>query len=224
MREKFINAVRNSGKEVDSRHLRGLEIANKKTFGFPPLLQNHIIESTHFKMMMGLETIEQILDEIYRFAETVEPYMQVGSTSPSALFCVLYRLMSFGLNGHQLRRLIESRDHPYIRCVGFLFVRFGLAPEQVWPWLGEYVLDDEEVQLSKDSDFRTTIGEYVEGLLTEERYCSTVLPRFPVTTKRKLEEKLAQVPQYRKRTTANLEILDRYREADLKVEVALLDG
>lgn len=223
LREKFISRLRD-GKQGDSGSSRGLEIANKKTYGLPPLLQTHIVESTHFRMMMTLESLDSVLEEIYRFAESVEPYMLNSTTQPSALFCCLYRLLTFGLNGYQLRRLLENRDNTYIRCVGFLFVRFGLSAEQVWQWLGEYVLDEEELRPSKHSDVVTTVGEYVEGLLTQERYYTTVLPRFPVSTKRKLEEKLAQVPQFRKRARANRRHLDRLREPGVRIEACLNEG
>jgi len=51
-----------------------------------------------------------------------------------------------------------------------------------------------------------------------------VLPRMPMTTKRQLESKLAQVPQFRKRAQANQRLLDAYREDGVKVEVCLQDG
>lgn len=122
------------------------------------------------------------------------------------------------IDGRQLKRLIDNTDNPYVRCVGFLFIRFGLQPEQLWPWLGEYVLDDEELRPAKDSDFYTTIGEFVEGLLSQDKYYSTVLPRLPMSTKRQLEAKLAPIPQYRKRTKANLELLDVYKVENVKIE------
>eukprot|EP00435_Cladocopium_sp_Y103_P011972 s1889_g3.t1 len=66
-----------------------------------------------------------------RFADNIEPYMPNSNTTPSAL-------------------LMDHPDNAYIRCVGFLFVRFGLAPDSLWNWLGEYVLDDEELRPAKE--------------------------------------------------------------------------
>lgn len=43
---------------------------------------------------------------------------------------------------------------------------------RLWNWLGEYVLDDEELRPAKDSEWRTTIGEFVEGLLSQDK-CAT---------------------------------------------------
>lgn len=230
LRDKFISDVRKQGRAEgrsdDLGDMRGpLDLINLKTFGFPPLLQSHIVESTHFKTLMALEQFEEISEEIYNFADTVEPYIQNSTTVPSALFCCVYRLLTMGIDGNRLRRLIESEESPFIRCAGFLFIRFGLAPDQFWPWLGEYVLDDEELRPSKDSDRSTTVGEYVEDLLTQDRYCSTVvLPRLPMSTKRQLEVRLAQVPQYRKRTQANQRLLDVYRQKGVHIEACLDDG
>uniref|UniRef100_A0A7S4R0D4 Pre-mRNA-splicing factor 38 n=1 Tax=Alexandrium monilatum TaxID=311494 RepID=A0A7S4R0D4_9DINO len=195
-----------------------LEIANPKTFGFSPLLQTHIVESAHFKALLSLETFEQLVEEMYQFADNIEPYMQNSNTTPSALFCCLYRLFTMGTDKRQLGRLIDNVDNPYVRCIGFLFIRFGLHPDQLWPWLGEYVLDDEELRPSKDSEWHTTVGEFVEGLLSQDKYYSTVLPRMPMSTKRHLEAKLAPITQYRKRTKANLDLIEVYREEGVRVE------
>mmetsp|Transcript_88441 Transcript_88441/g.286397 ORF Transcript_88441/g.286397 Transcript_88441/m.286397 type:complete len:639 (-) Transcript_88441:62-1978(-) len=210
--------ARASALEKESTSRRLLELANPKTFGLPPLLQSHIIESQHFKSLMSVDFFEQIVDEIWQFSDSVEPYMQNSSTVPSALFCCLYRLLTMGLDGRQLRRLIDSSESPFIRCVGFLFVRFALEPGQFWAWLGEYVLDDEEFKPTKDTEWVTTVGEYVEGLLSQDRYYSIIFPRVPMSTKRQLEAKLAQVPQYRKRTQANQRLLDVYRQRDVRIE------
>lgn len=123
-----------------------------------------------------------------------------------------------GIDSRQLKRLIDNTDNPYVRCAGFLFIRFGLPHDQLWPWLGEYVLDDEELRPAKDSEYYTTLGEFCEGLLSQDKYYSTVLPRLPMSTKRMLEAKLAPIPQYRKRTKYNLDLLDVYRLENVRIE------
>jgi len=128
-----------------------------------------------------------------------------------------------GLTGYQLRRLLEYDSSTLVRCAGFLFTRFGLSSDQLWPWLGDYTLDDGEFRTAKDSEPSATIGEYVEALLTQERYYTTILPRLPVAIKKQLESKLAQVPQFRKRAQANFRLLDVYREEEVQVE-AFLEG
>lgn len=210
--------------ERDPDGRRGpLEITNAKNYGFSGLLQTHIVECAHFKSLLTLETFDQLVEETYQFANSVEPYMANSGTLPSALFCCLYRYFTMGLDGRQLKRLIEATESPYLRCAGILYVRYGLPHDQLWAWLGEYVLDDEEFKPSPDSEWKTTIGEYVEGLLSQDKYYNTVMPRLPNSSKRKLEEKLAPMDQYRRRTRANRELLDYFRESGAKVE-ASIDG
>jgi len=195
-----------------------LEIANPKNFGFSPLLQSHIVESAHFKALMQMETLEQMIEEMNVFVETIEPYMPNSNTMPSALFVCLYRLFTMNLQVGHIRKLLEYQSNVYVRCVAFLYIRFGLNPEQLWVWLGEYVLDDQELRSAKDSEWKTTVGEFVEGLLIQDKYYSTPLPRLPVAQKRQLEAKLAPVPQCRKRGKANKDMLDVYREDGVRVE------
>merc|ERR1719476_421856 len=71
----------------------------------------------------------------------------------------------------------------------------------------------------KHEGLPATIGEYVECLLTKEKYFGTPLPRLPAAVRRKLEEKLAPLPQYRKRAQANRRALKRFREPGTPVEV-----
>lgn len=211
--DRAISEVR----DADSR--RGpVELASMKTYGFSGLLQTHIVECAHFKSLLTLETFEQLMDETYQFANSVEPYMANSNTLPSALFCCLYRFFTLGLDSRQLRRLIESQESPYIRCLGLLYVRFGLPHDQLLGWLTEYLLDDEEFKPSPDSEWRTTVGEYAENLLREDKYYNTVLPRLPMVTKRQVEEKLAPLAQNRKRMKANKEIIDTFKDPGTKVE------
>lgn len=196
----------------------GVELVPSKTFGLSPLLQTHIVESAHFKALVTLETFEQLVDEMHQFVEHITPYMASSNTIPSPLFCCLHRVFTMGIDSRQLRLLVENAENPYVRCCGFLFVRFGLPHDQLWPWLGEYVLDEEELRPAKDSEMFTTIGDFVEGLLSQDKYYSAVLPRLPMSTKRLLEAKLAPVAQNRKRTKANLDFLDTYRMANVAVE------
>jgi len=222
-REKLLSAPTSSGGGLPGSvasfgDSRILECVNLKTFGLPPLLQSHVIESQHYKSLLTVDAFEQVVEEIHRFSDSVEPYLPNSTTLPSALFCCLYRLLTMGLEGRQLKILIDYTGNPFVRCVGFLFVRFGLDPGQFWPWLGEYVLDDEEFRPTKDGEWVTTIGEYVESLLSQDRYYTIIFPRVPMSTKRQLEAKLAQVAQYRKRTQANCQLLDIYRQRDVKIE------
>merc|ERR1719421_1940197 len=135
---------------------------------------------------MKMQEFPQLLDEMYQYADDVEPYHKTSTTTPSALFCCLLRLFTMGIDSRQLKQLLETADNPY--------VRFGLPPDQLWGWLGEYTLDSEEFNPSKDvTGVTMTIGEFVETLLSQDKYSSVLLPRLPGGMKRSLQEKLAPI-------------------------------
>lgn len=82
----------------------------------------------------------------------------------SSAFCLLFKLFTLRLTRKQVNGLINHRDSPYIRGIGFLYIRyFNLVvyckvlicflilcrytqpPADLWDWFEAY-LDDEEVR------------------------------------------------------------------------------
>lgn len=196
-----------------------LELINKPTYGFSPLLLSHIQDSAHLKQLNTMQTFDQVVEECFEYAQSVHPYLPNSQTLPSPLFCCLLRFMSLNLTGLQLKSLIENRDSPFIRCCGFLFIRQALPHDQLWEWLQDHLLDDDEF-IPVPEEEPTTIGEFVENLLLQERYLDcTMLPRLPGGIKRNIEDKLAATEQCRRRNDANKRLLDVYRRENVKVEV-----
>uniref|UniRef100_A0A7S4T2A5 Pre-mRNA-splicing factor 38 n=1 Tax=Alexandrium monilatum TaxID=311494 RepID=A0A7S4T2A5_9DINO len=203
------------------RGAEAFEITNKQTFNFNTMLRDQILKNTYFKSLVNIETFEGIVDEMYQYAESAEVYGAGTTTVPSTLFCCLFRFFTIGISYDELQQLLETRDWPYIRCCGFLYIRFGCAPEKLWDQLGDYCLDDQEFEPSKAQNFTISVGEYVEALLMDERYYYTTLPRIPVGVKKKIEERVAPLSQYRKRTAANRKALNLFREPGTLVEACV---
>merc|ERR1719282_1568466 len=65
------------------------------------------------------------------------------------------------------------------------------------------------------------IGEYIEAVLNQDKYYSTVFPRLPNAAIRRLQDKLAPVGQNRKRMMANKRIIEVYREPGTRVEALI---
>lgn len=85
--------------------------------------------------------------------------------------------------------------------------------------MGDYCLDDFEFPPSgQDETLVTTIGEFVEGLLVDEKYFETALPRIPATVKKHLEEMVAPLSQYRRRYQANLRHVKELKRPGTLVE------
>eukprot|EP00933_Yihiella_yeosuensis_P028459 TRINITY_DN22292_c0_g1_i2.p1 TRINITY_DN22292_c0_g1~~TRINITY_DN22292_c0_g1_i2.p1 ORF type:complete len:730 (+),score=196.09 TRINITY_DN22292_c0_g1_i2:271-2190(+) len=210
---------------VRERGAEAFEVANKQTFNFNSMLRDQILKNTYFKTLMNVDTFESIMDEMYQFVETAEAYGDSTATVPSSLFCCLFRLFTIGISYDELQQLLDSKDWPYIRCCGFLYIRFGCAAEKLWDHLGDYCLDDQVFEPSKSSPgYQETMGEYVEALLMDERYYSTTLPRIPAGVKKKLEQKVAPLGQYRKRTAQNRRCLEKFREVGTPVEACKDNG
>lgn len=200
------------------------DVTNKQTFNMNSMLRDQILKNTYFKTLMTAETFDEVVDHLYQYAETAEVYGAGTTTVPSTLFCCLFRMFTIGVTYDELLQLVENRDSPYVRCCGFLYVRFGCTSEKLWDHLGEYCLDDQEFEPSKSTPGVTvSIGEYVEALLMDERYYYTALPRIPVGIKKKIEEKVAPLGQFRRRIISNKKVLHLFREPGTLIE-ACSDG
>lgn len=202
--------------------LEAFDVTNKQTYNFNAMLRDQILKSTYFKSLMNIDTFEGIVDQLYQFADTAEVYGAGTTTVPSTLFCCIFRFFTIGISYDELHQLLNNKDSAYIRCCGFLYIRFGCAADKLWEQLGEYCLDDAEFEPSKSqAGFTATIGEYVEALLMDERYYYTTLPRIPVATKKKLDEKVAPLLQYRRRTVANKRELHLFRAPATTIEACI---
>ena len=95
-------------------------------------------------------TFENMVDEIYMNVHHLEPFT---SKNPhlvaSTAFCCLYKLFTMRLTPLQLTTMLKHRDSPYIRAVGFLYLRFVCEPKHLWTWLQPYISDSEQVTVEQ---------------------------------------------------------------------------
>ncbi len=63
----------------------------------------------------------------------------------STPYCCLYRLFTMKLTRKQLYHLLDHPDSPYIRGLGFIYIRYTQAPDSFWEWYEPYLEDEEEV-------------------------------------------------------------------------------
>lgn len=66
----------------------------------------------------------------------------------STAFCCLYKLYTLKLTRKQIYGLLDHSDSPYIRALGFMYLRYTQPPQDLIGWFEPY-LADEEVELSK---------------------------------------------------------------------------
>lgn len=152
----------------------------------------NILSSDYFKELYRLKTYHEVIDEIYNQVDHVEPWMTGNCRGPSTAFCLLYKYFTMKLTVKQMHGLLKHEDSPYIRCVGFLYLRYVADPKTLWGWFEPYVKDDEE--FSPGSNGRmTTMGVYVRDLLLGQYYFDTLFPRIPVPIMRQITAHLERM-------------------------------
>ncbi|CAL5373762.1 unnamed protein product [Camellia sinensis] len=152
----------------------------------------NILSSDYFKELYRLKTYHEVIDEIYNQVDHVEPWMTGNCRGPSTSFCLLYKFFTMKLTVKQMHGLLKHQDSPYIRCVGFLYLRYAADPKTLWNWFESYVKDEEEFSPGSNGQM-TTMGVYVRDLLLGQYYFDTLFPRIPVPVMRQIVSNLEKM-------------------------------
>uniref|UniRef100_A0A3Q7FXQ8 Pre-mRNA-splicing factor 38 n=1 Tax=Solanum lycopersicum TaxID=4081 RepID=A0A3Q7FXQ8_SOLLC len=160
-------------------------MAELKTSGRPidqlleKVLCMNILSSDYFRDLLRLKTYHEVIDEIYNQVDHVEPWMTGNCRGPSTAFCLLYKFFTMKLTVKQMHGLLKHPDSPYIRAIGFLYLRYLGDFKTLWGWYEPYLKDDEEFSPGSSGQM-TTMGVYVRDLFLGQYYFDTLLPRIPV--------------------------------------------
>ncbi|GAB4827281.1 suppressor of rad53 null lethality [Ancistrocladus abbreviatus] len=152
----------------------------------------NILSSDYFKELYRLKTYHEVIDEIYNQVDHVEPWMTGNCRGPSTAFCLLYKFFTMKLTVKQMHGLLKHTDSPYIRAIGFLYLRYAADPKTLWSWFDPYVKDDEEFSPGSSGKM-TTMGVYVRDLLLGQYYFDTLFPRIPVPVMRQIVANLEKL-------------------------------
>ncbi|KAL6747419.1 PRP38 family-domain-containing protein [Haematococcus lacustris] len=164
--------------------------SNSSTFNLESVLRQNVLSSDYYnKTCLEFHTSDEVVDEIYQNVQHVEPWMSGNARGPSTAFCLLYRLFSLGLSVGEVRQLVDHKDSPYIRAVGFLFLRYVCDSKLIWKWCENYADDQEEFAPSPDGR-KITMGDFVRDILLEQYYFETIFPRIPKTVMDAIVEEL----------------------------------
>ncbi|PAN25869.1 hypothetical protein PAHAL_4G330300 [Panicum hallii] len=143
------------------------------------VLSVNILSSDYFKELYKFKTYHEVVDEIYHQVDHVEPWMTGNCRGPSSAFCLLYKFFTMKLTVKQMHGLLKHPDSPYIRAIGFLYLRYVAEPKTLWTWYEPYIKDDEEFSPGSNGKM-TTMGVYVRDLLLGQYYFDSLLPRVPL--------------------------------------------
>eukprot|EP00560_Eucampia_antarctica_P003723 CAMPEP_0197842612 /NCGR_PEP_ID=MMETSP1437-20131217/46833_1 /TAXON_ID=49252 ORGANISM="Eucampia antarctica, Strain CCMP1452" /NCGR_SAMPLE_ID=MMETSP1437 /ASSEMBLY_ACC=CAM_ASM_001096 /LENGTH=452 /DNA_ID=CAMNT_0043452507 /DNA_START=441 /DNA_END=1798 /DNA_ORIENTATION=+ len=131
-------------------------------------------------------------------------FPQAATKTPSTYFCLLLRLFTLRCTEKQMKLMLNHVDSPYIRCIGFLYLRYASEPSGLWEWFEPYLYDQEPVRIEvQPSKPEVTVGDYVRSLLTEMDYYRTLLPRLPVTIEREIKVKLLKAEKIEERAKSH---------------------
>lgn len=145
-----------------------------------PLILTNIQSSPYFKVnLYELKTYHEVIDEIYYKVTHLEPWEKgsrktAGQTGMcggvrgvgaggivSSAYCLLYKLFTLKLTRKQLIGLLEHSDSPYIRGLGFMYIRYTQDPKELWEWFEPYFDDDEVSEYTYTHTHTITISSKV---------------------------------------------------------------
>lgn len=183
---------------------------NEQTMNLNPLILANIQGSSYFKVhLFKLKTYHEVIDEIYYQVKHLEPWERgsrktAGQTGMcggvrgvgaggivSTAFCLLYKLYTLRLTRKQVNGLLQHTDSPYIRALGFMYIRYTQPPADLFDWYVDYLDDDEEVDPRAGGGGSTTIGVLVRQMMIKLDWFSTLFPRIPVPIQKQIEQRLA---------------------------------
>ncbi|CAN0220874.1 unnamed protein product, partial [Hapterophycus canaliculatus] len=71
----------------------------------------------------------KVVDEIYSYCDHVAPWAPGTSRVPSSAFCLLMKLFVMKLTRAQMNEILVHEDSPFIRAIGFLYLRYTCPPK-----------------------------------------------------------------------------------------------
>lgn len=122
----------------------------------------------------------------------------------STAYCLLYKLFTLKMTRKQLNGLINHTDSPYLRGLGFMYIRYTQPPADLWNWYEDYLEDEEELDVKAGGGQIMTIGNMLRSFLTKLEWHGTLFPRIPVPIQQKLEKQMsAKFPVYSQAGSGN---------------------
>ena len=175
-------------------------VDNGKSYNVEKVLRSNIVYSDYYRQLCKVTDFMTLVDEMYNEVTHVEPWMSGNARGPSTAFCILYRLFTLAptvasedgdgetqmLEETQIAHLLNHGDSPYIRAIGFLYLRYVCPHKKLIKHLEPYFADDEKFAPTADPNKETTIGAFVRDLVLDQYYFETIFPRIPEVTRREL--------------------------------------
>uniref|UniRef100_A0A7S4ET65 Pre-mRNA-splicing factor 38 n=1 Tax=Chrysotila carterae TaxID=13221 RepID=A0A7S4ET65_CHRCT len=181
-----------------------------RSFGMNPMLLESIRMSDLFWDLAKFTKFEEVVDQIYFNCVYATPWVpgthqasrNTGMQSavrgvsnagtPGTMYTILLKLYIMQLTRQQIKSMLNHTDSPFIKAAGLLYLRIGMADgfKEIWSWFEPLIDDKEQFCIDGTPATKTTIGEYVRRLLTDQDYFGDRLPRLPVLVQRQIDANL----------------------------------
>jgi pre-mRNA-splicing factor 38B len=106
----------------------------------------------------------------------------------SSAFCLLFKLHTIRPTKKQIYMMLNHCDSPYIRGIGFMYMRYTLPPMDMWKWFEGWLDDQEMIDIKAGGGKNMTMGEFCRLLLTKMEFFETRFPRIAVAAEKQIRE------------------------------------
>lgn len=89
------------------------------------------------------------------------PYVPGSSNVPSTAYCFLYKLFTLKLTRKQLEGMLKSKESPYIRALGFLYVRYTIKPQEMLSFIEPYLKQQDEQEFIYLPNQKMYVSAYI---------------------------------------------------------------
>ena len=155
-------------------------------------VRERIVDSYFWKDQCFAVNEADIIDRV------VEHVKFVGGTygdsqKPSPFLCLAFKLLQLGPTDDVLQEYLGygGEKFKYLRALAVFYVRLTRKATDVYLFLEPFLEDKRKLVMRTRTGKRLTfMDEFVDGLLTKERMCSTTLWKMPSRAQLEDEEKL----------------------------------
>lgn len=99
--------------------------------------------------------------------------------------------------------LLRHKGSPYIRAIGFLFLRCVYEPKGLWSWFEPFLSDDTVFVPGQQDKTPMTMAAFIRELLEKNEYYGMKLRRIPIPVQRDYQLKLLALDARIKRSAKN---------------------
>ena len=142
------------------------------------ILRERIYECRYWKEECFGLTSETLLDKAVDLDHIGGSY---ANQRPVPFMCLVLRLLQLQPSKEIIHEYIGQEDFKYLRALGALYWRLVAGPAEVYGELEPLLADYRRLRVRlHDGKFAlTTMDQFVDGLLREERVLEIILPRIP---------------------------------------------